>query len=339
MIDENKSLGFYKSIKDKINGLQIKYQLDNEILLALCLEFHGLPTVSAHTMLPQLVSIADENEYLKSITRLIAQQYIVQTTKNNIDYYIANYAQIGIENEKYDIEKYQLIHSMLDNFGMPHLPEATHSLHQVFIEEKNDLFIALGITGIEPFQDNIIERFSKGFRTIFIFPSKSSIKKELIEHYNQELRKWVKFINNLSKSQRNLIEFRIALRNYDELYTTLYSDGLSRINIRKNIYDSTRKGLIIQSIAGSSLHLIMQKAYQNIIKNSIRYFKINLIGFIKDIIGLNVFFLTLCAVLCIVLIFWPIINGSISSRDIIQFFISAIIGLGIDKFIRREKFN
>jgi len=300
------------------------------------MEFHGLPSVSAHTMLPQLVSLADENEYLKSITRLIAQDYIIQTTKNNIDYYIANYAQIGIGSEKYDIEKYQLIHSMLDNFGMPHLPEATHSLHKIFIEEKNDLFIALGITGIEPFQEYIIERFSKGFKTIFIFPPKSSIKKELIEHYNQELRKWVKFINNLSKSQYKLIEFRIALRNYDELHTTLYSDNLSRVNIRRNISDSTRKGLIIQSSAGSSLHLIIQKAYQNIIKKSMRYIKINPIGFIKDITRINAFFLTICMVLCLVLILWPILTGSIGSRDVIQFFVSAVIGLCVDKFIRRE---
>lgn len=332
-----------QSIKDAVDKLNLKDHLDTDILCAICLEPSGLPAISAHTMLPTLISFAYdayESDYLKAINRLLSQNYIVRISYDGVEYFTANYIALGIKQEEIDeIKITEALNLTLDNLGSPHLTNATNMLHQIFVNERSELFVALSITSMEAFQPHLSTRLNKGFKITFIYPSKFFVKNEQLAHYKEELNKWVLFIKNLPKNKAKLITFKIASIEYKELYTTLYSDGVSRINIRNNLDDSSRKGTILQTNRGSSIHQVMKNSYMNLIDNSKRYYKIDFKGYLIDAIKRNSNFMILVGLLFVVLILLPLLFDSFSYKEILQFFISSIVGFAIDKTIRKGKKN
>jgi len=328
-------------IKEAIDKLNLENQLDTDILCEICLEPLGLPAISAHTMLPTLISFAydaHDSDYLKAINRLLSKNHIVRISYDGIEYFTANYLALGIKQEEIDVIKNEN-NLELNNLGSPHLTNATIELNQIFLNERSELFIALSITSIEAFQPHLTDRLNKGFKTTFFYPSKSFINQEQLAHYKEELQKWVLFITNLPKNKTKLIVFRIASIEYKELYTTLYSDGISRINVRNNLDDSSRKGTILQTNRGSSIHKMMKNSYINLMDNSRRYFKIDFKGYVIDTIKRNSNFIILVGLLFILLILLPLLSDSISYKEILQFFISSIVGLTIDKIIRKGREN
>jgi hypothetical protein len=227
----------------------------------------------------------------------------------------------------------------LNNLGSPHLTNAMNTLHQIFVNERSELFVALGITSMEAFQPHLTIRLNKSFKITFIYPSKFFVKQEQLAHYKEELNKWVLFIKNLPKNKAKLITFRIASIEYKELYTTLYSDGVSRINVRKNLVDSSRKGILLQTSKGSSIHQVVKNSYMNLLGNSKRYYKMDFKGYVFDTIKRNSNFIILVGLLFIILILLPLLSDSFSYKEIMQFFISSIVGLAFDITIRKGKKN
>lgn len=137
----------FKNVKDEIKQavgkLKLKDHLDTNVLYAICLEPSGLPAISAHTMLPTLMSSNHETyepDYLKSINRLLAKNYIISSCRDNVEYFNADYVALGIKQEIIDkLKRIDELNLALNNLGNPHLPNATNTLKEIFITETSKL--------------------------------------------------------------------------------------------------------------------------------------------------------------------------------------------------------
>ncbi len=257
-------------IQDRVRNSIEKLNLGQNklnVLIEIALDPHGLPKETAYTMIPRYTGVPDDLNNQMLITDLIADNYIMPVIDGGLTYLRANYEKLKIE--KSIVERlFQIKDLGFEIIGYPHSPKAMQTLDDIFKNEKEVIYVALGITSYDVFKDNIEKRAKHSLKTVFFFPRKSTVPNNRIPHYNSILKSWRKYLNNMQKDIRQYIELRIADMPSEALYTTLYTKSLTRINIRDLGNVSSRKGTLLSISNGNAVYEIVGEMYNGLFRNS-----------------------------------------------------------------------
>lgn len=224
-------------------------------------EKNGVPFAAAHTMILPSNNFDGKNQLI--ISELIAYGMLEIVEYENTKFLRAK--EIPTEREgasPSDDYGYHVI-------GFPHSPLGMKTLRDEFESNPNNLFLVLGTTSYEMFNELLLTRMSKGYSTTFIYPTLRTTPIDKKDHYKQEKQKWEEYIKNLAPRERRLIEFRIADRNFDCLKNSLFAKNHARINVRiKNSNTSSRKGILIRCEENSTMYELAQRSYEDLLNNS-----------------------------------------------------------------------
>lgn len=143
-------------------------------------EKDGVPFYVAHTMIIPSNDLAEENH--KIISQLISKGLLKIVTIEGIDYLQTSEASSESEaNNNCLFEQ-----NGCNIIGSPHSPAGMKSLGKEFHENTDTLYLFLGTTSYETFQDILKVRTAKGYKTVFIYPSYKTISNEKKQHYTQK---------------------------------------------------------------------------------------------------------------------------------------------------------
>lgn len=263
-------------IKKIIDGLDLN-ECESTVLQEIAIDPCGLPINTAYSMIIKCTGILDDVENQKIITELLSRKYIHTKTDNELEYFVPDYKKIGIPS---DLCKQ--IHNLnkvgFNIIGHPHSGKGMQTLNDLFFQEKDRIYISLGVTNVNVFKTMLENRIKYMYYTTFYYPkpnqNKDINKKERLE--------WEKYLNNLPKDQKKYVEFKIVNKNYDFVYTTALSKGKARFNFRELDKDlSTRKGTIIEINSNNSGYKILDNIYADLNSNSYPDFFISPFLFIK----------------------------------------------------------
>lgn len=290
-------------------------------------EKDGVPFNAAHTMINPNNDVAGEN--LKIISQLISKGFLKITTIEGIDYLQAS----EISDESKSNDNNQIEQFGCEIIGYPHSPFGMKSLRKEFLENTDTLYLVLGTTSYETFKDILEPRMASGYKTIFIYPSYKAISNDKKEHYKIEKRKWEKYLAQLPRKQKKTIEFRIAVKDYAYIRSSMFAQDHARINVRIENNNSARKGIILRCENSNTIYKLIKKPYEEIVFYSFIDIRTDIIGCCLELLRRNIMKIVLIIFLFVLYYFKPDANG------IIWAFLAGIISNIIIDLLKEIKWN
>ena len=273
-------------------------------------EPYGVPFSSAHTM---ILPANGTEKNSKIISELIHKGCLRIDFRENMKYLLCVKNKLEVTKE-FNSKDYGY-----EVIGLPHSPVGMATLKKEFLENDKVLYLALGTTSYEVFEDFLKLRMNKGFQTIFIYPDYKSINSDKKRHYKTEKQRWERFYKQLPSYYKKLLLFRIAYKDFSYIKNSMFTSNNARVNMRMESTNVTsRKGVIVKCLKGNTLYKIVKYSYEDLYNNSYYNIKMHFFLFVSEVFKKHIIRIILITC-CLAVLFFPI-----ASNQIIMAFLSGI---------------
>lgn len=229
-----------------------------DILETLALDDYGFQLSAAPSILAGSLNRSAE-DCSEALTALSGTGLVLTVSNDSHLRIIANYQALGATEELRQALR-QGHPTPFEQLDAPHSAEAMATLHALFVEEPQPIFLGLEMTAHRVFQ-KLTERAEAGRMTTFLMPHKSLIDEGRHRQYDEVLHAWKQFLRNLTGRGRSAVRLRITRVPYHYLYTSAVSPNFVRFNCYWYDQGTTRRGVMVRASKGSSLYDLVQREY------------------------------------------------------------------------------
>jgi hypothetical protein len=147
-------------------------------------------------------------------------------------------------------------------------------LERFFVESLGPIYIAIEITDPAIFSKLLEARCRKHRSTTFFIPKKTLLDPRRQRHYEDILERWIQAFKDGPPGIKNLVDFRITKKAFEDLYTSSLSDESARFDVRFLGSGTTRDGRMLEVKKGTSLYVTIRERYSVALSSSLPHWRV-----------------------------------------------------------------